>query len=199
MDTAVKSNILRSGPDSTLRPVRAADAPALAKLVAANAAHLSGYLPKVASLANLPEAQRHVEATLAAVEQGDLLEWHIFTNEILCGAIRLHHIDTDNRKAAIACYLGADHLGRGLATASVRTVLQYAFGRLALNRIELVCASENMASQRLAERLGFRWEGLLRQAELIDGAYLDHFVYGLLREDFAANVAPAIEPAPPAF
>jgi ribosomal-protein-serine acetyltransferase len=44
-------------------------------------------------------------------------------------------------------------------------------------------ARENLASQRLAKRLGFTWEGMLRQAELLDGVFVDHFVHSLLRQD----------------
>ena len=66
---------------------------------------------------------------------------------------------------------------------SVRAVIAYCFKQMDLNRIELRCASENMPSQRMAKRLGFTWEGMLRQAELLDGEFVDHFVYSLLRQE----------------
>jgi ribosomal-protein-serine acetyltransferase len=176
---------LSVAPGISAVPVRLADAGALAGLVADNIAHLRTFLPKVTGLDNRAAAEEHLQCVLDA--QGDLLEWHIFSDERLCGAIRLNHIEQDHRKASIGYYLGARHQGSGLATASVRAVLQFAFERLGMNRIELRCASGNAASQRVAERLGFSWEGLLRQAELVDGVYLDCFVYGLLRDDFLAR------------
>jgi ribosomal-protein-serine acetyltransferase len=97
--------------------------------------------------------------------------------------------------ASVGYYLGVEHQGQGRATRAVRTVLQFAYQRLGFNRIELKCASTNTASQRVAERLGFGWEGLLRQAELVDGVYLDHFVYGLLRADFEARAAEGMKRA----
>lgn len=134
-------------------------------------------------LTTLEAAQAHLRHVIDARAAGELFEWHIFNGNELCGAIRLNQVEPDNRKASVAYYLGAAHQGAGLATMSVRAVIRYCFERLDLNRIELRCASENMPSQRMAKRLGFTWEGLLRQAELLDGAFVDHFVYGLLRQD----------------
>lgn len=57
---------------------------------------------------------------------------------------------------------------------------------MGFNRIKLKCASTNMGSKKLAERLRFTREGLLHQAEFLHGAYVDHVVYGLLRKDFSA-------------
>jgi ribosomal-protein-serine acetyltransferase len=175
--------------------VRLADAGALASLVADNIGHLQGFLPKVIGLDTLDAAAQYLQFAVEAGAQGELLEWHIFSHERLCGAVRLNHIERDNRKASVGYFIGEQFQGSGLATASVRAVLRFAFEQLGFNRIELRCASDNVASQRVAERLGFAWEGLLRQAELADGVYLDHFVYGLLRDDFAARAAEGMKQA----
>ncbi len=178
-----------------MMPAKPADASALASLVAANIGHLQTFMPKVLGLATLPAAQNYLQGVVEAGEEGTLLEWHIVAGDRLCGAVRINHIELDNRKASVGYYLGQQHQGKGLATSALRAVLQFAFQRLGFNRIELKCASENVASQRVAERLGFRWEGLLRQAELVDGVFLDHFVYGLLRDDFEARLAEELKQA----
>ena len=59
-----------------------------------------------------------------------------------------------------------------------------------MNRVELRCVPANLPSVRMAERLGFTREGVLRQAELLDGVFMDHAVYGLLRADFNATDSP---------
>lgn len=149
----------------------------------------------MSTLDTLAASEQYLQSAVELAATGELLEWHIFSHERLCGAIRLNHIEHENRKASVGYYIGEQFQGSGVATASVRAVLQYAFERLGFNRIELRCASDNLASQRVAERLGFAWEGLLRQAELQDGVYLDHFVYGLLRDDFAARIAEGMQHA----
>jgi ribosomal-protein-serine acetyltransferase len=183
----LKAGILQDSDACRVAPVAFADAPALAQLVRANEAHLRAFLPMVAGLNSLPAAQAHLRHVLDATARGELYEWHIFERDVLCGAVRLNHIEADNRKASIAYYLGAGHQGRGLATAAVGAVLAHGFEVLGLNRLELKCAAGNLASQRLAGRLGFCREGLLRQAECLHGDYVDHHVYGLLRGEFVAG------------
>lgn len=58
-----------------------------------------------------------------------------------------------------------------------------------LNRIELRCAAGNEPSKRVAERLGFALEGVLRQDEYLHDLFVDQHVYGLLAIDFTADRA----------
>lgn len=191
----MKTETLSIAPGISIIPVRLSDAKALAGLVADNVRHLETFMPKVLGLGIVKAAEEYLASVVRSGTEDNLYEWHIFSGERLCGAIRLNHIERDNHKASIGYYLGDKFVGSGLATSAVRAVLHYAFERMAFNRIELRCASDNVASQRVAERLGFAWEGLLRQAELVDGAYLDHFVYGLLRDDFAVRAAASLKQA----
>jgi ribosomal-protein-serine acetyltransferase len=180
---ALKTATLRIAPEITVVPASLQHASALSALVQQNIPHLKPYLPKVTGLSNIALARTHLQDVMDASRLGELYEWHIFCRNDICGAVRLHQVEPDNRKASIAYYLGAQYQGAGLATTAVRAVIAHSFDRLALNRIELRCAADNLASQKIAKRLGFTWEGMLRQAEQLDGKFVDHFVYGLLRED----------------
>ncbi len=177
----LKTEILTVAPGVRLMPVSVSDALALSTLIAANLDHL---MPKVVRLHTFESARDYLTCVVEANGKGDLLEWHLMDGDVLCGAIRLNHIEKDCHKTSIGYYLGTKYLGRGLATAAVQTVLRFVFERLNFNRVELRCASHNAASQRLAKRLGFSWEGMLRQAELIGDTYVDHYVYSLLRSEF---------------
>ena len=187
----LKTELLRISPSVTVIPAAVADAGALASLVQENVAYLKKYLPKVATLTTVEACTVHLRHVLEDGEQHEVAEWHIIVSGKLCGAIRLNKIDLDNHKASIGYYISESCQGQGLATSSVRAVLAYCFDKLSFNRIELQCGSENLASQQVAKRLGFTWEGMLHQAELLDGEYIDLFVYGLLREDFRLRAAAA--------
>lgn len=174
-------------PGVVVKPVALTDAPAMATLIRANLAHLAATLPPVTRLADPEAARAHLDYAMAAASEGSLYEWHIFADGVLCGSVRVKQVDRANRSAAIGYYIGSSHQGRGLATLSVRAVLDWCFNELDMNRMELRCTSDNLPSQSVAKRLGFTWEGMLRQAELLNGVFVDHFVYGLLKSDFEST------------
>jgi ribosomal-protein-serine acetyltransferase len=165
-------------------PVSVEHAAGLAELVQQNIEHLQAYLPAATNLTTVEAAETHLLAATERAASGDMLEWHIFVDGALCGSIRLKNISRNNRRAEIGFFLGRQFTGKGIVTSAVSAVLACCFNHLHLNRIELRCASENAGSMRVAERLGFSPEGLLRQDECLNGVFVDHYVYGLLADEF---------------
>ena len=176
-------------PGLTIVPTTARHAAALAGLVSDNIEHLRTYLPRVAQLASVEEARAYLEQVSERDADAAILEWQIFSDAALCGSIRLKEIDHGDRKAAIGYYLGSRFQGKGIATVSVRAVLGYAFDSLGLNRIELQCAATNLPSIALAGRLGFKLEGVLREAECLNGVFVDLHSHALLRKEFLQDGA----------
>lgn len=168
-------------------PAAIEHAPELAALVAQNTEYLRAYLPAVADLSSVEAAQTHLASCADRASRNGLFEWHLFVDGSLCGSVRLKDIDPIARKAAVGYFLGGQFTGRGIATSALRAILDYGFGPLDLNRMELRCAAGNGPSRRVAERLGFVQEGLLRQEEFLNGVFVDTEVYGLLRADFEAQ------------
>lgn len=177
---------LTCGTGISIVPVVVEHAEALALLVQQNAEHLCQYLPALSGLSSVEAARTHLLAAVEQASTGEILEWHIFVDETLCGAIRLRDIDEADRKAKIGYFIARRFSGRGIVTSAVRAVLAHCFGQLKFNRIELRFAAGNEPSKRVAERLGFVREGILRQEEYLNGVFVDQHVYGLLSIDFAA-------------
>lgn len=175
---------LRSPSGISVLPVAVEHATALASLVQKNTEHLRIYLPAVASLSSIEAAEDHLRHAVEYASKAEIFEWHLFVDGTLCGSVRLKHIDSSNRKAEIGYFIGQQFTGKGLASSAVFTVLEFCFGTLNLNRIELRCASGNEASKRVAERSGFVHEGVVRQGELLNGVFVDHHIYGMLAADF---------------
>lgn len=65
-------------------------------------------------------------------------------------------------------------------------IMQFFFERLQLRRMTAMIADDCRTALRLVERLGFKHEGVMRQAMLKEGQYVDVYVYGILREELAA-------------
>ena len=73
--------------------------------------------------------------------------------------------------------------GKGYGTLAHRLLIQYLFAHTTVHRIEAVTEAENVAEQRVLEKVGFIREGVMRGVFWRDGAYRDGALYGLLRTD----------------
>jgi RimJ/RimL family protein N-acetyltransferase len=79
------------------------------------------------------------------------------------GVVSLRVAERDPGLAAVGYWLLAEARGRGAATIAVRLIARWAFEALGVRRLELTTAPNNLASQRVAERVGFIREGVLRE------------------------------------
>jgi ribosomal-protein-alanine N-acetyltransferase len=111
-------------------------------------------------------------ATFAICESDDRCVGHAWVNL------------SDLRRGSVGYWLLPEARGRGLATRSVRLLAQWAFRDLGLARLALLTEPGNRASQRIAERLGFRREGVLRSYDENDGRRVDNVVFSLLPDEF---------------
>jgi RimJ/RimL family protein N-acetyltransferase len=81
----------------------------------------------------------------------------------------------------VGCCLVPAARGRGIATEALRLLTDWSFTALGLGRVQVFVAPENAAALELAERVGFRREGVLRSYWEIDGARLDVVVLARVR------------------
>jgi RimJ/RimL family protein N-acetyltransferase len=100
--------------------------------------------------------------------------------EAVLGGCSLDRVDLEQGRAAVGFWLATDARGRGVATHAVWLVAGWAFAELGLARLELTCGPDNDASQRVAERCGFRREGVLRSHMPFKGGRRDTVLYSLL-------------------
>jgi [ribosomal protein S5]-alanine N-acetyltransferase len=101
------------------------------------------------------------------------------TGELL-GAVGLNGIDPATRRCAAGYWVTADARGRGVATRSLRLLCAHAFAELGIERIEAWIDPDNLPSLKVAERVGFSREGLLRSFMPINGVRRDMLMYSLL-------------------
>lgn len=103
----------------------------------------------------------------------------------LLGSCQLHDLHPIHRTAELQIRIGAPSArGRGVGTAAVRQLLALAFGDLALHRVFVHVFATNGPAIALYEKVGFRHEGTLREAALIDDRRVDVRVMGILRAEW---------------
>jgi len=95
--------------------------------------------------------------------------------------------DIENRCAEIQYALSRAYSGRGLMTEAVCRVIRFGFGEMGLNRIAAHCMPGNIASERVMQKAGMRFEGVMREALYAKGRFHDLKSYALLRGDSAVS------------
>ncbi|MFP7298741.1 GNAT family N-acetyltransferase [Neobacillus niacini] len=111
----------------------------------------------------------------------------IIHNGQIAGTIGFNEINKVSKIGTIGYWLGEGFQGKGIMTKALKTFVNYGFGELSLNRIEVSIAVENKRSRILAERVGFVEEGTLRQAEWLYDHYVDHIIYSILAKEWNEN------------
>ncbi|MFB1097354.1 GNAT family N-acetyltransferase [Terribacillus sp. JSM ZJ617] len=106
-----------------------------------------------------------------------------------CGFKRLNFL---HETGEIEFELGSTFWRQGFMTAALQELLHIGFDRLQLNRLEVKVNADNIPSQRLVRRAGFRQEGIIRQGRKWDGKFQDVLLFSLLQSEFRSSAA--VEP-----
>jgi len=160
--------------DLVLRPWTEDDVPALA--AACNDPEIPRWIPVIPS----PYTEQDALAFIRGEVRPDLD--HSFA--ITFGGAVVGSIGMSvnlNRTGHVGYWCAREARGRGVTPRALRLVCRFGFDKLGLGRLELITDPDNVASQRVAEKVGFRREGILRSHLLHrDGRRRDSVMYSLL-------------------
>ncbi len=110
--------------------------------------------------------------------------FRIEKNSELVGFVKLSRIRWFNRKCELSILIDKAHQGKGIASEAMKSVIQHAFNKMNLHRLEAEVIEFNKASIKLMEKFGFKKEGVLREAKFNNGKYYNIIRYGLLRNEW---------------
>ena len=156
----------------------------LTAVVRENLARLKPWMPWATDDYSVEHCRQWIQKTIADFATDGRFNAVIIHKERIAGTIGFHNLDTRNKSAAVGYWIAGDFEGRGIVTRCVRVVVDYLFGTLQLNRVQINCNVENLRSRAIPERLGFKLEGIHRQVELLHDRFGDWAVYALLREEW---------------
>jgi ribosomal-protein-serine acetyltransferase len=169
-----------------LRLLTLQDADAVFQLTDTSRQYLREWLPWVDSTRSVDDTRRFIQFSLNQLAANNGFQVGVCYRGELVGCLGLHGIDWQHRLTSVGYWLGEPFQGRGIMTDAVRAVVNIAFDEYQLNRVEIRAAVDNRKSRAIPERLGFLAEGCVRQAEWLGDRYVDHVVYGMLREEWLA-------------
>jgi RimJ/RimL family protein N-acetyltransferase len=182
-----------------LRSYRAGDGAAYYDLCQNNKEHLLPFEQGNPALAvtTPEEAEILVREFAASWAARNAFFWGVWEKATgaLVAQIFLGVISWELPEFVVGYFVDKDHEGRGYVTEAVNATLRMTFEVLNARRVRLECNEMNERSVRVAERCGFVREGYIRQTHAhilrADGTFSGDYVYGLLKEEFAAR-APLI-------
>lgn len=180
---------LKLNDDTELRPIEPRYAEELFSLVDRNREHLRKWLPFVDGTKTSADTLAFIKNSLRDhAEKGDQIccIWH---KNKLTGNIGLHMRNQSGRCAEIGYWLGKEFEGKGLVTMACRAIIDYAFRELGCNRIQIRVEPANTRSRAIPVRLGFTYEGTLRQVDWCYDRPVDHEMHSLLREEWEKQSA----------
>ena len=114
----------------------------------------------------------------------------------LTGTAGMHPVNWQDRSTELAYWVGGQFEGRGLATRACRALCAHAFDAMRLHRVEIKVATGNERSHAVPRRLGFRAEGVARQAEWLYDHHEDLTIYAMLADEWRDAPDRAPRPAP---
>ena len=148
-------------------------------------------IQEVTRFSNWPEAptktqgERYMRWMAKLHASGDGCAWMIEHRRsgALIGAVRFNRFDKKWRNGEIGYELHPDHWGQGYLTEAVRLVVDCGHAYFKLNRIEAWTLPGNVASDRVLEKCGFQFEGVLRQRAWFKGSFHDFRMFARLAGD----------------
>jgi RimJ/RimL family protein N-acetyltransferase len=106
------------------------------------------------------------------------------STEELVGVMAILTVDRKNRNAELGYWIAKKYWSSGFATEAGLRALEFGFEVLNLERIYAKYYPENIASSRVMEKMGMKFEGTMRHEIFKNDKYYDMSYYGILRDEW---------------
>jgi ribosomal-protein-serine acetyltransferase len=187
----------------TLRPFRRRDVEPLYDAVVESFPELHQWLPWAHKRYSRFDASNFVKDSARAWREGRAYDFAVRSHaypEDHVGNMSIWFTSRAFRVGEVGYWINSGLTEDGVATECARRIIEVGFEELKMHRIILRIAVGNRASERVAEKLGFVREGVLREELKVRGQWLDHSIWGLLDHEYQglAQGLGAVQPDPSA-
>lgn len=142
------------------------------------------WLPWLNFTTKAEDSLNYIKNSLKGFSSNNSLDTAIIYKDEIAGILGFNSINWSNKTAYIGYWLGEKYQGLGIMSKGTAALIDYAFDNLELSKVEIRVASNNVKSRKIPERLNFTNEGCIRKAEWLYDHFVDHIVYGLLKEEW---------------
>lgn len=177
--------VLKINSELELHPIQLSDAEDVFNTINTQRDYLGKWLPFVEYTQELKDTESFIESELKMPEGKLEFIFTIRKEGKFIGLITIKGTDTLNQKTEIGYWLSQDQQGQGIMTKAVDKLCDFIFNELKLNRIQINCAEGNSPSYKIPERLGFTFEGIQREGNLLPGGvFAGSRVYSMLKSEY---------------
>lgn len=137
--------------------------------------------------ASLIDTREWIQRLLDSYQKRDALFWCLALKggSRAIGGCTFWNLEPPGYHCAELGYeLHPSYQGKGLITEANTALIDYGFRELGFHRIEACPLAENPASRSLLEKLGFTYEGKLRQRLFFRGEFKDQLYFSLLKDEW---------------
>lgn len=168
----------------SLKLVEIKDAPRIFELTENSRKYLKEWLPWLDFTKSVNDSEQFIRSALKGYSENQSMTSAIIYNGEIIGIAGYNKIDWNNKNVSIGYWLDKNYEGKGIMTKVASALTEYAINQLHLNRVEIRAAIGNSKSRSIPEKLGYTYEGCIRQAEWLYDHYVDHAVYSMLATEW---------------
>ena len=179
--------------DLEFRQFKRRDLDSLVTAVRASLPELIKWLPWATDSYNRLEGMRFLRDSSAAWKDRRAYDYAVrstkYPDEHL-GNVSIWATSKQYGVGEIGYWIRTDKVHKGIGTAATRAMVELGFGDLRMHRLTLRIAIGNRGSERIAEKLGFTKEGVLREVLTLNGKRVDHTLYSILKHEYQNTEGP---------
>lgn len=168
-----------------IRKFKNCDVASFYQAVLDTAKHASGWLPWCNERYSLSEAEQWVRSSIEEWEVGNEYRFVIVESDSqeVVGSIAINNIIKAHKIGNLGYWVRGSCLNKGVCSSAEKLVIEYAFKNLNFSRIEIVVLESNVASIRVAEKIGATYEGTLKNKISLNGISLPARCYSVIPQE----------------
>lgn len=172
-----------------LRSYQPSDAEELFACVNNSREHLRPWLPWVDMTTKPEHSLQYIQQSIVHQKNQEGIALGIVLDGKIIGGVGMHNWDHHLKKAQLGYWIAKDFEGKGILSECLKRFIDFLFVNVGLNKVEIHFMVSNKRSAALAERIGCKVEGIIRQNYILNGTYHDLVVTGLLKTEWT-NLPP---------
>lgn len=171
----------------SIRPLESSIEPQLFEASRESIAEAYPWMPWCHPNYSLDDTRTWIDSQSKAWQDKEAFSFSIISEDgRLLGGCGLNSLNSIHRFCNLGYWVRTSVVGQGVATQAVKILADWAFENTDLERLEILVAVENLASQRVAEKVGAFREGILRSRLELHGKYTDAFMNSITRSTWCS-------------